>query len=177
MQCPACDTSNPPQALHCMKCGKRLGASQPRPAAKDEDRPRRPREEESEERRPRRRPADDSDEEEEYERRPRRRPAARRYDEDDDDDRNDGGISTLIPYKNPRALFSYYCGIAALIPILGLLFAPFALVLGILGLLYRRDHPQAKGTAHAVIGVVLGGLSLVCYPLGFIILMKYGSKF
>ena len=32
--------------------------------------------------------------------------------EDDDDDpfQNDGGISTLIPYRNPKALAAYYLG-------------------------------------------------------------------
>jgi hypothetical protein len=176
MRCSACDTANPPEAMHCMKCGKKLAAGQPRPVPEEEPRPRRAsRSEAIEERKPRRRPADDDYEDEEYERRPRRRPAARRHDDDDDeyDASDDGGISTLIPYKNLRALFSYYAGIGALIPVLGLLLAPVAMILGILGLLYRRDHPEAKGTAHAIVGIVLGTLSLLCQSIGSLILWKF----
>jgi hypothetical protein len=56
------------------------------------------------------------------------------------------------------ALLSYYFGVFSLIPIIGAILGMFALVLGILGLLYVRRHPQAKGTGHAIAGIVLGGL-------------------
>lgn len=68
-------------------------------------------------------------------------------------------ISTLIPYKNGRALAAYYVGVFSLIPCLGLLLGPAALVLGILGLRYVRANPTAKGTGHAIAGIVLGGLT------------------
>jgi hypothetical protein len=84
-----------------------------------------------------------------------------RYDEDDyedDEERGDGGISTLIPYKNPKALTAYYLGIFGLIPCVGLILGPAALILGILGLRYKTTNPRAKGTAHAIVGLVLGSL-------------------
>jgi Domain of unknown function (DUF4190) len=76
----------------------------------------------------------------------------------EDEEINDGGISTLIPYTNPKALIAYYLGIFGLIPCLGSLLGPAALILGILGLRVVQKHPTAKGTGHAIAGIVLGSL-------------------
>ena len=70
-----------------------------------------------------------------------------------------GGI---IPYKNPNALMAYYFSIFTLLccitPIpLGLL----PVFLGIKGLKDRAKNPIIKGSAHAWIGIVLGGFSVV----------------
>jgi hypothetical protein len=72
---------------------------------------------------------------------------------------DDGGLSTLIPYTNPRSLVAYYCGVFGLIPLLGFILGPIALVFGILALNYVRRYPTAKGTGHAIVGIVLGALS------------------
>ena len=141
MRCPACGEVNPPEALRCRGCG--AGLSQP------EEGPRVVR---------RGRPLTDraGSEEEGYE--PRRR--TRRAPDDP------GTLSTLIPYHNPRALAGYYLGVLALIPVLGVVLAIPAIILGILGLQYRSTYPEAKGTAHAVLGIVLGIVSLCfCQPL------------
>ncbi|HTU89065.1 MAG TPA: hypothetical protein VMF69_03110 [Gemmataceae bacterium] len=74
-------------------------------------------------------------------------------------DQDDDAVSTLIPYKNGRALAAYYLGVFSLIPCLALLLGPAALVLGILGLRYVSANPSAKGTGHAIAGVVLGSLT------------------
>jgi hypothetical protein len=94
---------------------------------------------------------------------PARRRIRREYEEDSEGEeedwrRADGGISTLIPYKNPKALIAYYLGIFGLIPCFGAILGPAALVLGILGLLYLNKRPGAKGIAHAIVGIVLGSL-------------------
>ena len=68
------------------------------------------------------------------------------------------GLNVLIPYKNPRALVAYYLGVFAVIPFIGILLGLTALVLGILGLRYRRRNPAAGGVVHAWIGIVAGGL-------------------
>jgi hypothetical protein len=83
-----------------------------------------------------------------------------RYDEDDYEgrDASEEVVSTVIPYKNPKALIAYYLGIFGLIPCLGLILGPAAIVLGIMGLRYKATHPRAKGTAHAIVGIVLGSL-------------------
>lgn len=125
--------------------------------------------------RPRRRPVRrDEDEEERIAPEPRRaerrpeRVRPRRRDEDDEDDydededdrprrrRLDRGGSTLIPTKNKAALTAYYCGVFALIPGLGCLLAPMAVIFGIIGLLNVQKNPRAKGTGHAIAGLVLG---------------------
>src|SRR5216684_781566 len=103
MRCPACDTPNPPEAVRCEECGKKLPPRK-RPVAENED-------EGIEEAgrqpaaKPRKRPPEDEDDEEEdeddYERRPRRRRARR-------EDSGDEVMSTIIPYKNPKALAGYY---------------------------------------------------------------------
>jgi Domain of unknown function (DUF4190) len=71
----------------------------------------------------------------------------------------DNVVSTIIPYKNPSALAAYYCGVFSLIPALGLLLGPIAVVLGIRGLGFVKENPMAKGTAHAITGIVLGSIS------------------
>ena len=68
-------------------------------------------------------------------------------------------VSTIIPYKNGRALAAYYLGVFSLIPCAGLLLGPAGLILGILGLRYVKANPTAKGTGHAIAGIVLGGLT------------------
>lgn len=84
-------------------------------------------------------------------RRPRRR----------DFEQPDEPIATLIPYKNPKALAAYYCGVFGLIPCVGLILGPVALILGILGVRYVNANPTAKGTGHAIAGIVLGALELL----------------
>lgn len=71
-----------------------------------------------------------------------------------------GGI---IPYKNPAALFAYYCGVFSLIPFLGLFVGIPGIVLGVVGLRKRRTHPVIKGTVHAWIGIVVGGLTTILW--------------
>jgi Domain of unknown function (DUF4190) len=116
--------------------------------------------------------------------RPVRRRARRSLDDDDwdDDDRPrirrdlppDDGMSTLIPYKNPKALIAYYLGVFGLIPILGFVLAIVAVILGFMGLKYAKQHPTAKGTGHAIVGIVLGGIS-VLYHLSCIGLIVFGA--
>jgi hypothetical protein len=63
----------------------------------------------------------------------------------------------LIPYKNGPALTSYYLGVASLIPCLGILAAIPALILGFKGLKKVKAQPWVRGTAHAWVGIILGG--------------------
>ena len=66
-----------------------------------------------------------------------------------------GGV---IPYKNPQALTAYYLGILGMLPLIGIVFSLPAFVLGIRGLQARKRNPVVKGSAHAWIGIILGGL-------------------
>jgi hypothetical protein len=73
----------------------------------------------------------------------------------------DGGMSTLIPFRNGLALGAYYTSVFSLIPGLGLLLGPTAITLGIMGLRYAKVNPQAKGRAHAWVEIVLGTLTAI----------------
>lgn len=72
------------------------------------------------------------------------------------------GTGGMIPYKNPKALIAYYTGLF-LSPccIVGLPLGAVPLVFGILGLRDRKRNPAIKGSAHAWIGIVFGGLSVI----------------
>lgn len=71
----------------------------------------------------------------------------------------------LIPYKNPSALIAYYLGLLSLIPCVGLPVGIAALVLGIIGLKNRNANPAIKGSVHAWIGIVLGGVMSIIWLL------------
>ena len=68
----------------------------------------------------------------------------------------------LIPVNNPKALIAYYTGIF-LSPccIIGLPLGLVPLLFGLRGLRDRSRNPEIKGSVHAWIGVVLGGISTV----------------
>ncbi len=135
------------------------------------------------------RPDDDLNFDDLARQRGQRRPPRREDDEDDDRPRRrrkSDPLSGVIPYGNVMALAAYYCAFASLIGILGTitlvkamrgqdlpsgvvmlgfalggLLAPLAVVLGILGLMHVTKHPEAKGTAHAMTGIVLGTAEIV----------------
>lgn len=84
-----------------------------------------------------------------------------------------GGLSTLIPYRNVPALTGYYVSIASLIPGFGLILGPAAIVLGCLGLRLARRDPNAKGSVHAIIAIVLGLLGcVISYGLAAAIILS-----
>lgn len=109
-------------------------------------------------------PRDDRDDDDD-------RPRKRRRDEDDLDDYDDAppprrdrprkssggdGFATIVPFRNGPALAAYYCGVFGLIPILGFVLGPIAFILGIIGLVKKKNNPKVKGTGHAVAGIILG---------------------
>ena len=75
-----------------------------------------------------------------------------------------GGV---IPYKNPAALTAYYLGLFGLFPCLGLVLSVPAFILGIIGLRQRKRNPQSKGSVHAWIGIIMGGVCTVCHLIGW----------
>jgi hypothetical protein len=69
--------------------------------------------------------------------------------------------SGVIPYKNPSALIAYYLGLFSIFPVLGIGLGITALVLGIKGIKFNKEHPEAKGKAHAGIGIGCGVFGLL----------------
>ncbi len=67
-------------------------------------------------------------------------------------------LSTLIPYKNSNALASYYLGLFSILPLVGLVLAVVAFVLGIKELKFAAANPAAKGKGHAWTGIITGTL-------------------
>ena len=88
----------------------------------------------------------------------------------------DEAVATVIPYKNPKALIGYYLGVFSLIPCLALVLGPAALILGILGLRDRNKNPQMRGTAHAIVAIVLGSLTTLGNLVAIIVMIVAGSQ-
>ena len=82
-----------------------------------------------------------------------------------------GGI---IPYKNPKALIAYYCGVASLIGVvlwgIGLAISLPALIFGIAGLRAHKRDPRIRGVGHAWAGIILGGVFTLLH-LGLILFL------
>jgi len=74
-------------------------------------------------------------------------------------DNSGDGTGGLIPYKNPAALAAYYLSIVGLFPVIGIFASIPAFVLGIMGLRKKAQNPAVKGSVHAWIGIILGGLA------------------
>ncbi|MBO4648646.1 MAG: zinc-ribbon domain-containing protein [Lentisphaeria bacterium] len=77
----------------------------------------------------------------------------------------DSGLSTFIP-NNSYALWAYYLGIFSLL--CGITAIP-AFILGIMGVKYANQHPEAKGAVHAWVGIIMGFLCFACAALGVIL--------
>ncbi len=87
------------------------------------------------------------------------------------DDNKGDSTGGVIPYKNPPALIAYYLGLFSLFPLFGLLLAIPAFILGIKGLKLRRENPAVKGSVHAWIGIVMGGLMTLLWGGGLIMII------
>lgn len=74
----------------------------------------------------------------------------------------------LIPYKNAPALIAYYLGLFSLFPCIGLFLAIPAFILGIIGLRKRQQNPAVKGSVHAWIGIVMGGLMTLVWGAAWV---------
>jgi hypothetical protein len=82
----------------------------------------------------------------------------------------------LIPYKNAPALIAYYLAVFSLIPCFGLPLGIGAVAMGVMGLRKRKENPAISGTAHAWIGIVLGGLMTLVWG-GLLLAGVLGAAF
>jgi hypothetical protein len=83
-------------------------------------------------------------------------------------------MSTVIPFRNAPALVGYYIAIFSLIPVLGLVLGPIAVVLGVLGLRRAKANPRAKGRVHAWVAIGLGGV-VTLISLGVLGVFAYAA--
>jgi len=83
-------------------------------------------------------------------------------------------MDRIIPTKNPKALFAYYCGVFSIIPCIGLILGAVALVLGILGLKECKRDANLPGKGHAITGIVLGSITFLANA-AVIVLIVIGS--
>lgn len=84
----------------------------------------------------------------------------------------DDAVTWLLPYRNVWALAAWYVGIVSLVPLplIGTLLGVAAIILGIAGMVRARSTPEARGRVHAVLGIVLGLVSLfVCTPVTLVL--------
>ena len=82
----------------------------------------------------------------------------------------------LIPTKNPPALIGYYLGIFALIPCVGLLLGPAAIICGVIGMRRAKRNPAIEGVGHAVTAIVLGSVTTVAWAAGVVfVLLPFGD--
>ena len=75
----------------------------------------------------------------------------------------DEGLGLLVPMgpQSALAMIAGYCGLFSIFVIP----APFAIVLGILGLRDIAAHPEKKGKGRAITGIVLGSLVTLIFLL------------
>jgi hypothetical protein len=73
----------------------------------------------------------------------------------------DDPASTIGPELNPTARTAYWYAVFGMIPFVGLVLGPLALVWGILGLRREEANPSVRGRARSLAGIILGSLELV----------------
>ena len=84
----------------------------------------------------------------------------------------DNIVTVMIPYRNSCALIGYYVGIFSLVPAVGVILAPIAIVFGIIGLRNGIKHPENRGKIHAIVAIVLGLLGCYNYVAIVLLVMK-----
>jgi len=86
-------------------------------------------------------------------------------------DRSEVPVS-FLPDGNPTACRAYVCALLGLVPGLGLLFGPPAVVLGVLGVRAARHDEHGRGLGHAWASCVLGEVEFVCGAAGWLCLAQ-----
>jgi len=88
------------------------------------------------------------------------KPARRRK-----DDRSEVPVS-FLPEGNPNARRAYLCAVFGLIPGLGLLLGPPAVIFGIMGRRAALRDEHRSGLGHSYVSRLLGGVEFACNAAG-----------
>jgi len=86
-------------------------------------------------------------------------------------DRSEIPVS-FLPDGNPNARRAYLCAVLGLVPGLGLLFGPPAIVFGILGRQAALRDEFRRGLGHAWVSRLLGAIEFVCGVAAWACLVK-----
>src|SRR5262249_29681448 len=77
-------------------------------------------------------------------------------------------FGSFAPSKNPSAVYAYRLAPLGMIPFLGLICGPLALIFGWLGVRKYRENPEVNGLTHCRFATALGGLVFVTNLAGTI---------
>lgn len=82
-------------------------------------------------------------------------------------DQPSGALRILLPVG--RSGYAIMAGYLGLFAVLGI-FAPFAILFGILGILDIRKNKDKHGMGRAVFGIAMGAISIIAYLYVFMLL-------
>lgn len=81
-------------------------------------------------------------------------------------------LLAMVPYKNSKALISYYLGLFSIFPLLGLVMGAVAIFFGREGLMLAKSNPELKGATHAKVGIGCGLIGFL-FNLTLVLLFLY----
>jgi hypothetical protein len=87
------------------------------------------------------------------------------------DDRSEVPVS-FLPTGNPYARWAYLCAVIGLVPGLGLVFGPPAVLLGILGRRAALRDEQQRGLGHAFVSRLAGSVEFASGLAGWACLVR-----
>jgi hypothetical protein len=70
-------------------------------------------------------------------------------------------MGRMVPTGNLASLSGYYFAIFSLIPIVGIVLGPFAIIMGLLGFSRAVAQPQTRGLGHALFAIATGILTTI----------------
>lgn len=81
-------------------------------------------------------------------------------------DRSELPLKSFLPENNAPARLAYRAAMFGLVPFVGLLAGPVAVVAGLAGRAKAVRDPDAGGWSHAVAGAIVGALETLCNGVG-----------
>jgi hypothetical protein len=84
----------------------------------------------------------------------------------------ESAIRTWIDSSNRTAVMAYHCSLFAIIPFVGLVLGPVAVLLGLIGKWRDYHNPEERGGAQAMAAIILGSLTLLTNWTGLYFLLR-----
>jgi len=80
--------------------------------------------------------------------------------------------SSFLPERNPPARKAYIFAIAGIIPVLGMLLGPPAILFGWLGIKKAKTIEDRNGYGHAIVSILLGVLETISNAIGLLLIAR-----